>query len=230
MYKEILFIIICFTVAGCKDKNKFRWTSVEINVSPLTSEELPDSIRFTVGGHKSGDGYITKSDGSLEIHDYILNGKYKGGFVSKTSGRWHYDFSLEREFRDSFYMSPKRSISMSLKKRTNNIFDFQVSKYKSLVTKSFLSTCTGIGDNIKYLLRHKDYDPTIDMSTSSSEWESGTYRYWINGCDTNSRIQLLPTGKYEIAVKTTVQEIETGYYKFEFEIFKDSTNTLDLFY
>ena len=132
MYKKLpLIVMICFTILGCKDKNKLRWTEVNLNISSLTNEEIPESIAFTVSGHKPGYTSITKSDNSIEIKDDILNGKYSGGFIAKSSFRWSYDINIDGEFRDSFYLFSNEVLSHSINKGIENTIHL-LKKFKTL--------------------------------------------------------------------------------------------------
>jgi len=230
--RNLLYSIILtsFTISSCKEENKYRWTEVDINFTSLTSDDYPDSIHFIVHGHKSGDGYITNSDGSIEIDDYIINGNYQGGFLAKTSSRWDYALVLEEELSDSFYMLPESPDYIALEKRKDNNLDFQVCKKYPLVFKSYLSNCTDIGDRVKIILKHKIYEPNIDPSQNSEDWESGSNYVSLHGCDTNELNKYYPAGIYEVGVKTFIQGAESAYFHFEYEVFEDSTNLLELYY
>lgn len=224
-------IITSLIISSCKEENTIRWTDIDINITSLTTDDYPDSIHFKVLGHKSGDGYLTKSDGSIEIDDYIINGNYQGGFLAKTSSRWQYDLILEESLSDSFYIKPESPDYIDLEKRKFNKFDFQVGKKHAVNIKTYLSSWTDIGDGVKVLFKHSQYDTQIDISQNSEDWNDGGKNYiHLYGIDTLTTTKHYPAGIYNVGVKTFVSGEETGYFYFEYEVYSDSTNLLELYY
>lgn len=226
------------STSSCKkDENKYGWTDINIHIDEVNSNDLPDSLSFRVQAKKkSSDFYestIIKGESYNEIEDYIVAGKYNGGFVSKSKKRWSYYLEIKDNFQDSFYLvfPNKNSYKyFDIEKRKENNIHLILSKKQKVTFKSFLSNCTGVGDKVIILMRHKVYRPSLDISENSEKWESGSERFWISGCDTIERNYYFPSGQYEVAVKTQIQGNITGYYTLDFQVYEGSTNQMELYY
>lgn len=237
MVKYFALLIPIWLLFSCQDENKYRWTDVDINLTEVGTNQLPDSIHFWVQGRKNGidtwGGSIVDGEGTVEIDDYIVNGNYSGGFLSKSKSRWRYNILIRDNFLDSFYIvAPfdRHYFPWDIEKRKQNNCHLNVSKKQPVTIISHLSGCNEFADRIRILIKHKEFEPYFDLAPKSDDWYSGSHTLQFLGCDTVVRNYYYPPGSYEVGVKTLINGSETDYGVLEFEVFEDSINTLELYF